>query len=124
MILHSQVRTYSNSLEAVFTVVALSKWPWHKKRLHSHDISAEQEDDTALIFAALAVIIRPTNLIIWVFVIAIHFSDLWGHESTKGTAIRFLRYHLLPAIVTAVAVQALLGTSSHVTSALQCDPTN
>ncbi|CAI4219150.1 unnamed protein product [Parascedosporium putredinis] len=49
------VRTFSNSLETTLTVAALNGWPWEgAKRLR-----------LSLILAATAVLLRPTNLLIW-----------------------------------------------------------
>lgn len=81
-------RTFSNSLETTLTVVALYNWPWHwcaeynEKDIENVDseglrkrkavaLSQAELDETtrlrrALIFAALATILRPTNILIWI----------------------------------------------------------
>ncbi|KAJ3323239.1 hypothetical protein HDV06_002006 [Boothiomyces sp. JEL0866] len=53
------VRTYSNSLEATLTIIALYYWPGRR--------STRREFRIALAFAAFACIIRPTNVLVWVY---------------------------------------------------------
>jgi phosphatidylinositol glycan class B len=80
-------RTFSNSLETTLTVIALYYWPWHwstktgvKKdiQVYSEDLGICDADDPsqmsveeiallrrALLLAAVATIMRPTNILIW-----------------------------------------------------------
>ncbi|KAG5440764.1 hypothetical protein PCK2_000200, partial [Pneumocystis canis] len=63
-------RTFSNTLESVFTICALYYWPlddakFQKKRLRF-----------SLVLASIACVLRSTNIIIWVF--------LLGHLFLKG----------------------------------------
>ncbi|ETI28974.1 hypothetical protein G647_01426 [Cladophialophora carrionii CBS 160.54] len=82
-------RTFSNSLETTLTIVALYNWPWHwalplRNReettappddhvVRSRDKSAHRAESTddltrlrrSLLCAAVAVILRPTNVLIW-----------------------------------------------------------
>ncbi|ETN38706.1 uncharacterized protein HMPREF1541_06743 [Cyphellophora europaea CBS 101466] len=80
-------RTFSNSLETTLTIIALYNWPWHwssdgstkdtgeadaqglRKRtavtLSHGDVDETTRLRRALLFAALATILRPTNILIW-----------------------------------------------------------
>ncbi|KAK3048262.1 glycosylphosphatidylinositol anchor biosynthesis [Extremus antarcticus] len=72
----ASVRTLSNSLETTLTVIALRLWPWGM-----FFVSADKESSRAkttstqhyisLCAAALACILRPTNLIIWATITAV-----------------------------------------------------
>ena len=53
------IRTYSNSMETTLCCIAFYYWPW-KKNLHANTL-------WALVWAACACIIRPTNALIWIF---------------------------------------------------------
>ncbi|EXJ81397.1 hypothetical protein A1O3_07688 [Capronia epimyces CBS 606.96] len=72
-------RTFSNCLETTLTVVALYHWPWHWQlpldNPGAHVVRVRQQvaDGTdivtrlrrALLCAALATILRPTNILVW-----------------------------------------------------------
>jgi phosphatidylinositol glycan class B len=71
-------RTFSNSLETTLTVMALYHWPW--QLLHSTAAVKENPKRAtlpsapwglraSLCLAALAVVLRPTNLLIWAAVL-------------------------------------------------------
>lgn len=86
-------RTFSNSLETTLTIVAFYNWPWHwSASLTPKDadgVDAEglrqrkaitpshgSVDETtrlrrALFFAALATILRPTNVLIWAVLVVL-----------------------------------------------------
>ena len=55
-------RTYSNSLEASLTMVALYYWPSKRP-----PISTRQDLRRSLAFASIACIIRPTSLLTWAY---------------------------------------------------------
>ena len=59
------VRTYSNSLEATLTVVALCYWPL--PRAAADGKHTRRDFRISLVFAALACVIRPTNAILWLY---------------------------------------------------------
>ncbi|KAL2399665.1 Glutamine-fructose-6-phosphate aminotransferase [isomerizing] [Exophiala dermatitidis] len=88
-------RTFSNSLETTLTVVALYHWPWHRMSRSAHERLREVETDgvqkrdhghvvdgssksgeevtslrRALLCAALATVLRPTNILIWMIITA------------------------------------------------------
>ncbi|KAF2864032.1 glycosyltransferase family 22 protein [Piedraia hortae CBS 480.64] len=61
------IRTFSNSLEAMLTIYALSGWPWDK--FLGESTPKLSQLSSSLIAAALACILRPTNVIIWLAVV-------------------------------------------------------
>ncbi|PCH37875.1 glycosyltransferase family 22 protein [Wolfiporia cocos MD-104 SS10] len=65
-------RSISNSLETTLTTIALSHYPWDPAMAFNR--AAVQR---MLIFAALSCAVRPTNAVIWVYVIAML---LWRHR--------------------------------------------
>ncbi|KAK0670602.1 family 22 putative glycosyltransferase [Cercophora samala] len=91
---YCSTRTFSNSLETTLTIAALSYWPWElladaketkeeplkqKGRLNSLRIS--------LFLAAIAVLLRPTNLFIWLGIITLTLTRLTldGQSPIKQT---------------------------------------
>ncbi|ETV98750.1 hypothetical protein, variant 2 [Aphanomyces invadans] len=65
-------RTFSNSIEACCTTIALSYWPWHfmsgqAKRESGESTTERRHLRIAVAFAALGCIFRPTNAVLWVF---------------------------------------------------------
>ncbi|KIV95296.1 hypothetical protein PV10_02968 [Exophiala mesophila] len=90
-------RTFSNSLETTLTIIALYNWPWHwgiptttqasGPKTNSRSLRARQDPDTslqstdqvtrlrrALLCAAVATVLRPTNILIWIILTA---STVW-----------------------------------------------
>lgn len=69
-IFYAMIRTFSNSIEAILTIVAFYYWPWIErpkiipipicKRLH---LTGRQ---ISLLLAASAFCIRPPNVIVWI----------------------------------------------------------
>ncbi|KXL43387.1 glycosyltransferase family 22 protein, partial [Acidomyces richmondensis BFW] len=81
---YCSVRTFSNSLETTFTIAAFYFWPWRRflnpgrppnrqkaSIDETHPTSSTIRLQFALIAAAFACILRPTNIIIWVSITAI-----------------------------------------------------
>ena len=88
-------RTLSNSLETTLTVIALYTWPWHWSlpeeqeeagkldenglRIRDTDEPPLPTDDElarlvrALLLAAIATVLRPTNILIWIAVTVMTF---------------------------------------------------
>ncbi|KAJ2906835.1 hypothetical protein MKZ38_010333 [Zalerion maritima] len=65
-------RTFSNSLETVLTIAALYYWPWRLfadvKQEKTEALKAPGEKSglrVSLLLAAIAVLLRPTNILIW-----------------------------------------------------------
>ncbi|KAK5064505.1 hypothetical protein LTR84_000338 [Exophiala bonariae] len=84
----TSTRTFSNSLETTLTVIGLYNWPWHWSaevveepsrgaklttdlRVRDDGLPAHEKADEvtrlrkALLCAALATVLRPTNLLVW-----------------------------------------------------------
>lgn len=84
----TSTRTFSNSLETTLTIIGLYNWPWHWSsevvpdpstdktqtvdlRTRDDGLPAQERVDEvtrlrkALLCAALATVLRPTNLLIW-----------------------------------------------------------
>ncbi|QIW96967.1 hypothetical protein AMS68_002485 [Peltaster fructicola] len=93
-------RTFSNTLEAMLTVLALAWWPWQWTVGGSEKTPATKASLTAaLAAAAFACVLRPTNAIIWIAILAtsayrygIHkkASDLAGQALLAGSAVLVL----------------------------------
>lgn len=84
-------RTLSNCLETTLTIIALYNWPWHWSIPHDTGAQAQTDEqglrqisqgepgsfnddeivrlDRALLFAAIATILRPTNILIWLVLV-------------------------------------------------------
>jgi phosphatidylinositol glycan class B len=83
-------RTFSNSVEAVLTIVAIYFWPWKYLRYEtkmdspgfpSFDRPAFLRPyvtprQLALIIASLAVVLRPTGAIVWFLLGFVHLLEL------------------------------------------------
>ncbi|KAL1302626.1 hypothetical protein AAFC00_002997 [Neodothiora populina] len=69
--LFCSTRTLSNSLETTLTAVALYWWPFDASLgVDEHDTRQEHNRMCiAFVFAAVATILRPTNIIIWLVVV-------------------------------------------------------
>ncbi|KAK4171859.1 GPI mannosyltransferase, partial [Triangularia setosa] len=91
---YCSTRTFSNSLETTLTIAALSYWPWELLG----DVKTSKEEPLkqsgrvrslriSLALAAIAVLLRPTNLFIWLGVIALAFTRLTldGQSPIKQT---------------------------------------
>jgi GPI mannosyltransferase 3 len=68
-------RTFSNCLETTLTIIALYCWPWqwtldNDKKASANFSEGSSFDVTAirraLLCAALAVVLRPTNILVWI----------------------------------------------------------
>ncbi|EXJ78667.1 hypothetical protein A1O1_09068 [Capronia coronata CBS 617.96] len=83
-------RTFSNSMETTLTIVALYNWPWHwQLPLDKPDIrNIRVRDDVdgtdevtrlrrALLCAAVATVLRPTNILIWASLTMLTFLRGW-----------------------------------------------
>lgn len=109
-------RTFSNSMEMTLTVFALYNWPWHWT-LSSNDPSgvnskanqqgprtqdgkgrdrADTDEVTrlrrALLSAAIATILRPTNILVWASLTALTFLPAWkSARPSQAECIIFAR---------------------------------
>ncbi|KAJ2409205.1 glycosylphosphatidylinositol anchor biosynthesis [Coemansia sp. RSA 2526] len=87
------MRPLANSAETAFTAAAFVYWPWTR----TDRTTARGSLPTALVFAAMACIIRPTSGIIWMCAIVMMFV----RQPRLGRATRIL------ALTTAIGVPAI-----------------
>ncbi|KIX93799.1 uncharacterized protein Z520_10424 [Fonsecaea multimorphosa CBS 102226] len=114
-------RTFSNSLETTLTVIALCNWPWNWTLPHGrnrdagnghHDNQRSRTRDDpvvekvpadevtrlrrALLCAAVATILRPTNILIWMILTFLTVVRKWNLTGLSWTeCILFLRETVL-----------------------------
>ncbi|KAL9023878.1 MAG: hypothetical protein Q9196_006907, partial [Gyalolechia fulgens] len=93
-------RTLSNCLETTITIIALHQWPWHwsldvtgDEPVDKYGLREDHQPDHAeelaklcrcLLLAALACVLRPTNLLIW---ICLSCFSLWK-SSASGKLLK------------------------------------
>ncbi|KAF6763982.1 glycosyltransferase family 22 protein [Ephemerocybe angulata] len=92
-------RSLSNSLETTLSTLAFSYYPWDaSSKLIPHVTYNPQRLGRAILFSALACMIRPTNAVIWVFLYA---KLLWSLRRYHRLTFTFFR-NLVVAGLTAV----------------------
>ncbi|KAF1926082.1 glycosyltransferase family 22 protein, partial [Didymella exigua CBS 183.55] len=105
-------RTLSNCLETTFTIIAVYHWPWHwtpasnpPKQGNKAPLTAQADPKStlqlrlSLLLAAVACVLRPTNLLIW---LPISVPTIWQ-------ASKRLRYILFREAI--LCGSAILGLS-------------
>ncbi|KAK1779230.1 Alg9-like mannosyltransferase family-domain-containing protein [Copromyces sp. CBS 386.78] len=110
---YCSTRTFSNSLETTLTIAALYYWPWD---LLQDAKSNKQEPLQAkgnlgslrasLILAAVAVLLRPTNLLIWlgVLTLAVTRLTLDGESPIKTSTLLVLAREIIVCGSAALSV--------------------
>ncbi|KAK4196133.1 family 22 putative glycosyltransferase [Triangularia verruculosa] len=92
-------RTFSNSLETTLTIAALSYWPWEllgdAKETKEEPLKQKGRGNSlriSLVLAAIAVLLRPTNLFIWLGVITLTLArvTLDGQSPIKQSTFLIL----------------------------------
>ncbi|OIW33678.1 hypothetical protein CONLIGDRAFT_610521 [Coniochaeta ligniaria NRRL 30616] len=75
---YCSTRTFSNSVETTLTIAALYHWPWEivgdekeNKQAALQQRSSVTSLRVSLVLAAIAVLLRPTNLFIWLAVLTL-----------------------------------------------------
>lgn len=75
---YCSTRTFSNSVETTLTIAALYYWPWeilgdakHQKQPALLARSSVNSLHLSLVLAATAVLLRPTNLLIWLAILTL-----------------------------------------------------
>ncbi|KAJ8523402.1 hypothetical protein ON010_g17578 [Phytophthora cinnamomi] len=98
------VRPFSNCVETLCTTAALAYWPWKfledgvtKKKIDDAAAVNYSNRTLALAFAALGVLFRPTNAIIWLYPGIVHFFQT--HD----------RAHLIFGVVLPIALVTSLA---------------
>ncbi|KAK4250558.1 glycosyltransferase [Corynascus novoguineensis] len=114
---YCSTRTFSNSLETTLTIAALCYWPWEvlgdtkanrnqplqqKGRVSSLRIS--------LVLAAIAVLLRPTNILIWLVILGISVTRLTplGNSTMEMSALIILFREIVICGAAVLAVSLLL----------------
>ncbi|KAK4165432.1 family 22 putative glycosyltransferase [Cladorrhinum sp. PSN259] len=76
-------RTFSNSVETTLTIAALAYWPWELvgDAKDSKATALQKKDGVnslriSLVLAAVAVLLRPTNLFVWLGILTITLTRL------------------------------------------------
>jgi len=97
---YCSVRTYSNSIEMVFTVVALFYWP-----SNDHNHNSTDNITKALMFAAGAVALRPSSGAFWVYAGLRH---LFFHFHDNRQRFTFIFLQVLPIGLLTVILTSLI----------------
>lgn len=84
---YCSTRTFSNSLETTLTVMALCYWPWQLVGIAPYSIKENSKPfnvlrgklwrlRASLCLAALAVVLRPTNILIWLTIVFVALTRI------------------------------------------------
>lgn len=114
---YCSTRTFSNSLEMTLTIMALNYWPWELvgdiSEPHGR-FSARRERlaslRVSLFLAAVAVLLRPTNVLIWATVVLVTLTRL-GLNGKSPITLRVVLVLLREAILCGSAALALSAVS-------------
>lgn len=119
-------RTLSNCLETTLTIIALYNWPWHWSHPGKPDVKIERDEkglrkiaqdepgsfnedeivrlDRALLLAAIATILRPTNIMIWLVLVVVTSVENYKSESLiripgteQSALVHFTAWQLVPS---------------------------
>ncbi|KFA75140.1 hypothetical protein S40288_02828 [Stachybotrys chartarum IBT 40288] len=112
---YCSTRTFSNSLEMTLTVMALNYWPWQllgaaaATKENTKPVNSLRniwELRASLCLAALAVVLRPTNLLIWVTILAVTLSraTLRGPSPLSSTVLWVLFREVLACGTLVLAI--------------------
>lgn len=126
-------RTLSNSLETTLTILALTQWPWHwypgdrNKSSGGEEGSGTEEQESiatsdgekvldslrkCLFLAAVACLLRPTNILIWTFLSASTFlqsnSGGWLIPLSRSGSSIWVQYSYLPSWRTNVQKRMIM----------------
>lgn len=85
-------RTFSNSLEAQLTVIALYYWDIDLSQKLENSKTAQKRRLIAMVLSSLSVIIRPTALIFWCPVVLMHLYSL----RSFSTVVRVVFFEMAP----------------------------
>ncbi|KAK3357218.1 glycosyltransferase family 22 protein [Lasiosphaeria hispida] len=107
---YCSTRTFSNSLETTLTIAALYYWPWEllADSKNSKDAPLQSKSSVnslrvSLFLAAIAVLLRPTNLLIWLGILTLVVTRL----TLDGTS------HLqVASIITLLREIIICGTAT------------
>ncbi|KAJ4406615.1 glycosylphosphatidylinositol anchor biosynthesis [Neurospora sp. IMI 360204] len=113
---YCSTRTFSNSLETTLTIAALYYWPWDLLQ----DAKSDKQEPlqvkgnlgslrASLILAAVAVLLRPTNLLIWLGVLTLTVTRLTldGESPIKRSTLLVLAKEIIVCGSAVLAVSLI-----------------
>ncbi|PTB67852.1 glycosyltransferase family 22 protein [Trichoderma citrinoviride] len=118
---YCSTRTFSNSLETTLTVMALSYWPWQLLGVAPYSIKENAAPfnvlrgklwrlRASLCLAALAVVLRPTNVLIWLTIVFLALTriSLQGNSplSLSTVLVLFREAILCGSLVVGLSILA------------------
>ncbi|KAL7807383.1 family 22 glycosyltransferase [Trichoderma aethiopicum] len=118
---YCSTRTFSNSLETTLTVMAVAYWPWQLLGAAPHSIKENSAPvnvlrgklwslRASLCLAALAVVLRPTNVLIWLTIVFLALTriSLQGKSplSLSTVVVLFREAILCGSLVVGLSVLA------------------
>lgn len=113
---YCSTRTFSNSLETTLTIAALYYWPWDllqdAKSNKQEPLKVKGNTSSlriSLILAAVAVLLRPTNLLIWlgVLTLAVTRMTLDGESPIKTSTLLVLAREIIVCGSAVLAVSLI-----------------
>ncbi|KAM7197851.1 hypothetical protein V8F33_005343 [Rhypophila sp. PSN 637] len=113
---YCSTRTFSNSLETTLTIAALYYWPWElladakvSKMVPLQLKSSINRLRLSLVLAAVAVLLRPTNLFIWISVLTLTLTrfTLDGQSPLQKSTIIVLFREIIICGLFALAISAI-----------------
>ena len=97
-------RTFSNSLEAQLTVIALYYWDIDLSKKLQNTRAARRRRLVAMVLSSLSVIIRPTALIFWCPVVLMHLYSLGSFR--EAVRVVFLEMAPVASVVLGLSTAA------------------
>ncbi|KAK0753063.1 Alg9-like mannosyltransferase family-domain-containing protein [Schizothecium vesticola] len=113
---YCSTRTFSNSLETTLTIAALYYWPWELLKDAKADKTVALQSRRgvnslriSLVLAAFAVILRPTNILVWLGILTITLTrfTLDGASPLQTSTLLTLAREVILCGGGALAVSAL-----------------
>ncbi|KAK4138205.1 glycosyltransferase family 22 protein [Trichocladium antarcticum] len=110
---YCSTRTFSNSLETTLTIAALCYWPWELvgDAKAGKEVALQQRGRVtslriSLVLAAIAVLLRPTNLLIWLAILTVSLTRLTlaGESPLKSATLLVLLREIVVCGTAALAV--------------------
>ncbi|KAM7183467.1 GPI mannosyltransferase [Naviculisporaceae sp. PSN 640] len=113
---YCSTRTFSNSLETTLTIAALYYWPWElladakvSKIVPLQLKSSINKLRISLVLAAIAVLLRPTNIFIWISVLTVTLTrfTLDGKSPLQTSTIVVLFREIIICGLLALAISVI-----------------
>src|SRR4051794_15592031 len=84
-------RTFSNSVEAVLTIVAMYYWPWYNPNsgasahidIPPFPFGIFSGRQFSLMIASIAVVLRPTGAMVWLLLGIVHLLQISWNQKVK-----------------------------------------